>query len=182
MSSSSGSGRPAADRWQQAQPQRTGQAQQPGGQHTGGQLVAADAAAAAFFSLPWNQQGPVAEQTQGGPKQKYKHSWASRWDLEESEERHAKLNETALKAYSILDEKVRDLDEKVRGLECLVKTADLAERMGQHDVIVKRLSLLNDRLCAIAEKVEVLTKAVAELQVPRVADGRSPRDVIQPWR
>ena len=72
MSSSSGSGRPAAGRWQQAQ--HTAQAQQPGGQHTGGQLVAADAAAAAFFSLPWNQQGPVAEQTQGGPKQKYKHS------------------------------------------------------------------------------------------------------------
>ena len=177
MSSSSGSGRPAAGRWQQAQ--HTGQAQQPGGQHTGGQLVPADAAA--FFSLPWNQQGPVAEQTQGGPKQKYK-PWVSSWDLKESEERHAKLNETALKAYSILDEKVRDLDKKVRGLECLVKTADLAERMGQHDVIVKRLSLLNDRLCAIAEKVEVLTKAVAELQVPRVADGRSPRDVIQPWR
>ena len=181
MSSSSGSGRPAgaaanAGWWQQAQ--HTAQAQQPGGHHAG-QLVPAADTAAFFNSLPWN--APGAEQTQGGPKQKYKQSsWVSRWDLEESEERHAKLNETALKAYSILDEKVRVLNKQVSRLECLVKTADLAERMGQHNIIVQKLSLLDDRLCAIAEKVEVLTKAVAELQVQQVADGRSLRDVIQP--
>lgn len=82
----------------------------------------------------------------------------------ETEKRYEKLNESALKAFGVLTTKVKEL-------EVLVRTADLAARMKQHDVIVnqhdalvKRLGLLDDRLRNLEEKVEALTEAGGRAQ------------------
>jgi len=108
-------------------------------------------------TLPWDlAPAPVAEPEPGPPKHEQK--WVPAWELEQSRERYARLNDTALKAYKALDKKVGEV-------EVLAKTLHLAKQMGQHDAIVARLGHLDDRLCTLAEKVADLTRAVAELQV-----------------